>query len=231
MLVSEKQRANLDRAKTIMGKIDPALLSSVLHELVVEADEAEGPEVAKIKASIKKIYDSIPEGKNKTSIISKAIAELNSDITEKEIKAIKVQLAGFDKETIWEAAKDFVDIQKFCTYSIFCSHCVNYYVMQCQVCVKHAVPCLNCLSSAVHCLKCVTYMINCPNHCLSHGIPTIPDWRDWENPWKGNPLMDDPAPILKEQLKAEIIQELLKNPELSRAMKKMLQKIGEEKKG
>ena len=63
-----KKRDNLERAKTIMGKFDPALLSAALSEMMLEAEEAEEADVAKAKKAIKGIYDSIPEGKDKKSI-------------------------------------------------------------------------------------------------------------------------------------------------------------------
>jgi len=101
---SNKKRDNLERAKTIMGKIDPELLTVALSEMMLEKDEAEEADVANAKEAIKGIYDSIPEGRDKKSILSKAITELDSDIIEKEVKAIKENLASIDKETIMEAA-------------------------------------------------------------------------------------------------------------------------------
>ncbi len=109
---NDKKRETLEKAKAIMGKIDPALLSAALSEMMMEADKAEEADVAKIKKAIKGIYDSIPEGKDKTSLVSKAITELDSEIIEKEIKVIKGKLANIDKETIMEAAKDYGEFRK-----------------------------------------------------------------------------------------------------------------------
>lgn len=57
---NDKKRDPLETAKTIMGKIDPSLLSAALSEMIMEADEAEEADVAKVKKAIKGIYDSIP---------------------------------------------------------------------------------------------------------------------------------------------------------------------------
>ena len=50
---SNEKRDNLERAKTIMGKIDPALLSAALGEMMMEADEAEDADVQKQKRPLK----------------------------------------------------------------------------------------------------------------------------------------------------------------------------------
>jgi hypothetical protein len=135
---NDKKRDNLERAKTIMGKIDPALLSAALSEIMLEADEAEEADVTKVKKAIKGIYDSIPEGKDRKSILSKAITELNSDIIERDVKVIKENLASIDRETIMEAAKDYVDIRKLywpsyipvyknpCIYPVYIGPCRLY---------------------------------------------------------------------------------------------------------
>jgi hypothetical protein len=243
----DKKRGNLERAKTIMGKIDPALLSAALSEMMLEAEEAEEADVAKAKKAIKGIYDSIPEGKDKKSIISKAITELDSDIIEKEVKVIKESLASIDKQTIMEAAKDYVDIPEICKFSIYC---IQYPVGGCKLCISSAI-CLEFLGGCSFaicssyplggcdpaicaypigckfavcstyplggCKPCIAYKIFvCNYHCLKYAI--------YEYPQQG-----EIDPRIKEQIKEEIIQEVLQRPELSRAMKKMLKKIQDEK--
>jgi len=243
---SNKKRENLERAKTIMGKIDPALLTEALSEMMIEADEAEEADVAKAKKAIKGIYDSIPEGRDKKSILSKAITELDSDIIEKEVKVIKENLSGIDKETIMNAAKDYGYLSwSFCQYPVHA--CENHPVELCDICIngvsiQHGLPCHVdiCAYPVRHCSACLpsisvkgsppgygmcsysvrlcyaSFISPCLNYCI-HGIPTIPDPWQLEDPW------------IMEQLKEEIIQEVLQRPELSRAMKKMLKKIQEEK--
>jgi hypothetical protein len=233
-----KKIDNLEKAKTIMGKIDPALLSAALSEMMMEADEAEEADVAKVKKAIKGIYDSIPEGKDKTSIVSKAIKELDSEIIEKEVKVIKGRLASIDRVTIMEAAKDFVDIQEIkaciCKSAVACVCALKYYINSPVIC-KSAVACVCALkyyinspvkcacsisggSDIAYCYKgCIGYFIKPPG--CSCGIQYLVEpYHEWE--------MD---PRIKGQLTEEIIQEVLQRPELPRAMKKMLKEIQDEK--
>jgi hypothetical protein len=217
----EKKRNTLENAKTIMGKIDPALLSAALGEMMMEAEGAEDVYVEKVKKAIKEIYDSIPEGKDKTSIVSKAITELDSEIIAKEVKNIKGKLANIDKETIMEAAKDYVDIEAAASLP-YCSGCINYAIKpQCLLgCIKYAIQ--TCL------LGCIKYTIKpqCSSSCIKYVIQycscgiqyLVGPVHGWE--------ID---PVIKGQLKEEIIQDVLQRPELSRAMKNMLKKIQDEK--
>jgi len=256
---SNKKRDNLERAKTIMGKIDPALLSAALSEMMMEADNAEDADVAKVKEAIKGIYDSIPEGRDKESILSKAITELGSDIIAKEVKFIKENLASIDRETITEAAKDYVDFQNICAIHVGgCKLCINSAIcvtpVGCKLCINSAVcvspvgGCIQCINSAV-CAFCISHAVcavcinsavcaRCISHavcarcvsfavcavCVSHEILQCNSIGiDIPDPWE---LVD---PQIKQQLKEEIIQEVLQRPELSRAMKNMLKKIQDEK--
>jgi len=68
---SNEKRDNRERAKTIMGKIDPALLSAALSEMMVMEEESEDSEVARVKEAIKEIYDSIPEDRDKKTYYRK----------------------------------------------------------------------------------------------------------------------------------------------------------------
>jgi hypothetical protein len=269
MKEDDKKRDNLERAKIVMGKTDPALLSAVLSEIIMETDEAEEVEVAKVKKAIKGIYDSIPEGKDKKSIISKAFTELDSDIIEKEVKVIKENLASIDKETIMEAAKDYVNIQeiKSCIYSlksaIACVCGLKYYLFNCQSCVNN-VKCIcgigssgsdiqmcicgigssgsniqSCIcgigSSGSDIQMCIcgigssgSNIQSCFYGCIYYAIkpPGCSCGIQYE---VGIPQKWETDPLIKGQLKEEIIQEVLQRPELSRAMKKMLKKIQDEK--
>jgi hypothetical protein len=204
-----KKIDNLEKAKTIMGKIDPALLSAALSEMMIEADEAEEADVAKVKKAIKGIYDAIPEGKDKTSIVSKAITELDSEIIEKEVKVIKGKLANIDKETIMEAAKEYVGIEVI-TNLPYCSVCIKVSIKPACLfgCIKYDVtpPCYKCVNKVMPlCFPCI------------HKIMYQEDWE-----WPINPL-------IKEQLTEETIQGVLQSPELSRAIKNMFKKIQAEK--
>jgi hypothetical protein len=208
----DKKRDTLEKAKTIMGKIDPALLSAALSEMMVEADEAEEADVAKVKKAIKGIYDSIPEGKDKTSIVSKAIMELDSEIIKKEVKVIKENLASIDKETIMEAAKDYVDVQEISNKTIFCSCALKFGIsVQCACALKFGI--------GPFCRRCVKFFIIPDCACgIRYNVGPAREWGEWEI-----------YPQSKEQLTEEIIQEVLQSPELSRAMKNMLKKIQDEK--
>jgi hypothetical protein len=171
--------------------------------MMIEADEAEEADVAKVKKAIKGIYDSIPEGKDKTSIVSKAISELDSEIIEKEVKVIKGKLAGIDKETILEAAKDYVGIEAR-----------DYHLPACEYAVSVERPPLHDICMVGGCIK---YMVTkCIPGCLHKILYEVPP--EWEI-----------NPRIKEQLTEEIFQEIIQSPELSRAMKKMLKKIQDEK--
>jgi len=239
--MEEKKRDNLERAKTIMGKIDPALLSAALSEMMMEADDAEESDVAKAKVAIKKIYDSIPEGKDKESILSKAITELGSDIIEKEVKVIKENLASLDRKTIMEAAKDYVDVQeiKSCICNLksaiaiaSCTWCIKYYLPICQGCIND-VKCWCGIgsSSSIQCACGIGSSgsnIICTYGCI--GYPIKPPGCSCGVQYQvGIPQEWETDPLIKGQLREEIIQEVLQRPELSRAMKKMLKKIQDEK--
>lgn len=215
---SNKKRDNLERAKTIMGKIDPSLLSAALSEMLTEADEAEEADVAKAKKAVKGIYDSIPEGRDKKSILSKAITELESEIIEKEVTAIKENFASIDKETIMEAAKDYIDIQPICNSPLAHLACNEKYH------IKLCIP--GCITNGI---KPAQYLCNddhaiyyCPNGCINSICLNYHLKFGVEKPGEIDPR-------IKEQIKEEIIQEVLQRPELSRAMKKMLKKIQDEK--
>lgn len=222
---------DLEKAKRIMGRIDPALLSAALWEMTIEAEEAEEADVAKVKEAIKGIYDSIPEGKDKKSIISKAVVEFASDIIESEVKAIKKDLASFDRETLQKAARDYIVLEGgvpaiciICVYSDVltipcvpgCLICVS--CMSCVVCVS-CMSCVSCIGSHI----CPQFVCTPSNVCPQSLCNTFSI--------SGNPLFSLPVPssMAKEQLKEEIIQDLLQRPELSRAMKRMLKKIQDEK--
>jgi hypothetical protein len=230
----DKKRGSLERAKTIMGKIDPALLSVALSEMMLEAEEAEEADVAKAKKAIKGIYDSIPEGKDKKSIISKAITELDSDIIEKEVKVIKENLASIDKQTIMEAAKDYVDIPEICRFSIYC---IQYPVGGCKLCISSAI-CLEFLGGCdpaicafpIGCkfAVCSTYPLGGCKRCIAYNV-FVCNYYCLKYAIYENPQQVEIDPRIKEQIKEEIIQEVLQRPELSRAMKKMLKKIQDEK--
>lgn len=232
MKEDDKEMENFERAKAIMGRIDPELLSAALREMIVEADDAEEAEVAKAKEAIKRICESIPEGKDKISIISKAITELDSDIQEKEVQSVKEKLEGIDNKTIMEAAKEYIDTQGLCKMAISCNGslpCTTFNVSCacslraiCHLCLHMAIVrpsqefiCNRCLHMAVY-PPCPGSSITCQYNCLRHAISEYP--MDW--------VID---PLIIEQLKEEIIQELIQGPELPRAMKKMLKKIQEEK--
>ncbi len=220
----DKKKSDFERVKAIMGRFDPALLSAALREMMIEADEAEEADVVKAKEAIKGAYDSIPEGKDKKSIVSKAVAELDSDIIEKEVKVIKEKLASVDKETILEAAKDFLDVTYLrdfpCIWSNIKPDC-KYIIEKCK---NVFIAC----GSSIFCIYpegcsffvCGPSIWDCHYHCLHQGIAKEPGF--------GIPLPDI-NPLIKEQLKEEIIQELLEKPELARAVKKMLKKIQDEK--
>jgi hypothetical protein len=218
----EKKMDKLENAKTIMGKIDPALLSAALSDMMMEAAGAEDAEVAKVKKAIKGIYDSIPEGKDKTSIISKAITELDSEIIAKEVKIIKGKLASIDKETIMEAAKEYVDVVVLANPP-FCSNCIIFAIKpQCSsVCLKYALQTtcwFGCVKYAIkpQCSSsCIKYVIQSCSCGIQYLVGPIPGW--------------ETNPVIMGQLKEEIIQEVIQRPELSRAMKNMLKKIQDEK--
>jgi len=239
MKEDDKKMKDAGKAKEIMSKIDPELLSAALGELIVEADEAEEPDVERVKKSLKEIYDSIPEGKDKASIMSKAIGELDADVVGREVKVVKEKLANIDRETLIDAAKDFVDVQAICHLYRICFRCLNYIIPCLHGCIKYLIGCSpGCIKYLIFpCTpsRCIKYSIFvCPNGCIKYpiidcqgGCPLykiyecrsigMPDFPEWE--------ID---PVIKEKLKAEIIQELLQSPEINRAMKKMLTKIKEE---
>ena len=218
MKENDKKLRDAEKAREVISKIDPKLLSAALSEIMIETDEAEEPDVERAKKSLKEIYDSIPEGKDKASIMSKAIAELDADTTAREVKVVKEKLANIDKETLIDAAKDYIDVDAICIYPV--GGCWKYQV--CSIysigdCWKYPVCSIYSINGCWKYQVCVIRVWDPPCHfCLRviYDRPEIPDWE----PYAG----------VKEKLKAEIIQELLQSPEINRAMKKMLTKIKNE---
>lgn len=238
MKENDKKMDDVDKAKEIMGKIDPELLSAAINDMVVKEEEAEEADVEKVKEHLKKIHDMLPADKDKMSIIAKAFEELNADVAEKEASLVREKLASFSKETIIEAAKEFIDIQAILCpwYRIY--PCRWYRIRPCHWYYRIWPDCFwyyriwpckwykiysPCSFYNIYRDPCSLYDINYCKVQLGQDIPCksigidIPEIPEWEI-----------NPAIKERLKAEIIQELLQSPELSRAMKKMLTKIKDE---
>jgi len=250
-----KEKDNLEKAREIMGKIDPELLPSAIRELMIEVDEAEEPDVEETKKALKKVYDSIPEGKDKASIMSKAIYELDNEIVTKEIEEVKGKLAGFGKETLVQGAKEYIDISVL-------MNCPDSQIWKCppvcKLCVN-SLPKPNCLSYCIN--RCVGRSVGLwkpvqfegeivrKAHILSDLISRVgvvdPD-ADPHSPAINEIIQrshdlsvsiltgvvdpdGDPISPAMEILKAEIKQEMLQSRELKRNMRKMITDIQNEK--
>jgi len=216
--------SDIEKAKIVMGKVDPVLLSAALSEMMIEADKAEeADDVARVKKAIKSVYDSIPEGKDKASIMSKAIAEFDADVVDKEIAIIKEKLAGIALETLMDAATNYVggkgilsDPSKLGSYFTCSMFRVQGYG---SICSRQIVD--------------LTPRCGLPLWCDKRQIVDLTTKCD-ASLWCGRCLYDIydtcPAPVGGIDLDPNLLEEfviprVIQSPQLSRAVKKMVDQM------
>ncbi len=209
--------SDIEKAKIVMGKVDPVLLSAALSEMMIEADKAEeADDVARVKKAIKGVYDSIPEGKDKASIMSKAIAEFDADVVDKEIAIIKEKLAGIALETLMDAATNYVggrgiihDPKKLRSY------------FTCAIYRVYGDSCTSNVCKGSDLVLGDPYIL-CKSDCILFGLKagcvTLIKGEEYCAAGIG---IDFDLDVLEERITQNVIQ----RPELSRALKKMVDQM------
>lgn len=109
-------KKDVEKAKKVIERFDPALVTVAMQEMDVKAIDVE-----KAKERIRKVYDAIPTKpqKDKMKVLSKAVAEVELEVVQKEIENVKVALREFDRAVLAEAAKDLaIDTSSICIFPI-----------------------------------------------------------------------------------------------------------------
>lgn len=104
------EKKEVERAKEIIKKFDPALVMRAMQEIDTKVEDVE-----KAKDGIRKVYESIPDTKMRAEILSKAVTELETEVIDKEVKNVRTSIEKFDKEVLLEAAKDYLEASGLAT--------------------------------------------------------------------------------------------------------------------
>jgi hypothetical protein len=230
---------DLEKKKNMIKKFDPALAAVVVKELII-AKRIEKADVDKAKMKIKEIYTSLPATKDRAEIVSRALDEVNSEVVAEELQKIKSELADLDKDELIEISKELSTAAPECTtcllpelgcgdcihhFIVACTsaHCVGYNVIYCPVCITYSVVCPACVTYAIctECvsyrvtppcrLRCIRYLVGC-SVCLTHqiviqGSLEVPE------------LIE---PQINSIMKEKIVEAVVDDPRLSKAMRKLI---------
>lgn len=209
-----------EEIKAKIAKYDPFLASIAVKELLVARERPNKEDIEKSKALIRELYKSLPSSKDRTEVISIALSEVNSEIVTEEVKKIKAELEGLGKVELAEIAKDLsiaigsticvYPIRDPCKhYNIICSACLRaicgYLIGGCgnSICSFYSVGCLFCLHA-----------------CLRYGIDVC------KAIWYMGPKIDIPYevinPLVDSVMKEKLVDVVLENPKLSKAMRKLV---------
>ena len=119
--MAESKKQEVERAKKALSKMDPELVMMAIRQADVDFKE-----VDRIKDFLSKCN---------TGAVQYAIAELQQDVTTKEIKSIKSQLKSFAKEAVYEAAVEsgFATEPGKCLEPINCNfNCIQVMAVLCK---------------------------------------------------------------------------------------------------
>lgn len=232
---------DLEKKKNIIKKFDPALAAVAVRELVA-AKRIEKADVENAKAKIKEVYSSLPATKDRAEIISRALYEAESEVVAEELKKIKTELADLDRDELLEISKELRAAAPECTtcllpelgcgdcihyFVVACSlqYCVGYNVIECPACITYSVVCPTCITYQIMCPYCVTYSIMCRTYCIKYSIACHvclarsivvgPIEPIYEASRLVEPQID---PVVKEK----IIEAVVDDPRLSKAMRKLV---------
>ena len=210
--------------KIAIKKFDPALTAIAVRELMV-AKRVEKGDVEAAKAKIKEIYNALPATKNRAEIISKALDEANSEIIAEEIKKIKTELADLDKDEFLEIGKELSAVAvpecpSDCVgYDLGCGDCINYFVVACNLkyCISYnVIYCPACITYQI-CSLCIGHQIICQNRCIQYNVGCHYQIVVCQAPIVAHPIAQiDPA------LKETIVEAVVDDPRLSKAMRKLI---------
>lgn len=212
------EKKDVERAKEIIKKFDPALVMMAMQETDTKVEDVE-----KVKEGIRKVYESIPDTKNRSEILSKAVTEVETEVIDKEVKNVRAAIEDIDKAVLMEAAEDLEIVdpaRRICPY--YNIGCYRYNIG----CYRYLVGChisIGCHRYLVGCHFSIGgchYYIRPPEHecgamlgpdygCIgSLGFEVVP-----------------PEEYITHPLKEEIVKEVVTSPELFRAMEKMIKEM------
>lgn len=204
------EKKDVEKAKEIIKQFDPALLMRAMQEIDTKVEEE------KAKDGIRKVYESIPDAKKRGEILSKAVAELEMELIDKEVMNVRASIEKIDKEVLQEAAKDYfeaIDVKGMCI-------CINP-----EFCMRYLISCSYpefCKRYQIFCRypEWCGILISCGYRICGHhlfeqckSIGMIPD------------IPDIPVDWWKKVITEGAIKEILESPELPKAMEKMIKEM------
>ena len=202
-------KRDVERAKEILKKFDPALVAMAIQEADTKVDDVE-----KAKDGIRKVYESIPDTGNRSEILSKAVTEVEAEVIDKEVKNVRAEIEDLDKEVLVAAAVDMEVIdpaRMICPlYRIGCYyhiHCYSYIGCHIHIgCYYH-----------IHCYR----YIGCHTR-IWHECRAMLGFEHGCGARIGLEMDLDMDRYTTHPLKEELVEEVLASPELSRAMERMI---------
>ena len=214
---------DLEKKRLAIKKFDPALAAIAIRELVA-AKRIEKADVEKAKEKIKEIYKTLPATKDRTEIIARALDEVNSEMVTEEIKKIKAELADLNKDELMEIGKD-LSAAAVAVCPSYLIGCPMYGI--CCGCIRYCLSfCLRyCLSRCLmYCLNyCLMYRIGppCPGGCINYGICTIR--MQFEDCGPAIRIITPPGELeIDPAMKEKIVEAVIDDPRLSKAMRKLV---------
>ncbi len=222
---------DVELVKEKIKKLDPALVMLAMQEMDIKSDEVE-----KAKKGIREVYESISDTEKKPEILSKALAELEPEIIDKEIKNVRAMLEDIDKDVLLKATRDLETAASAqlcikyligCGYRIICLRCIRYSIICLDYCVGHSIICLDCVG---HSIICRSYRIIC-GYYVGCGYRIIcPSYEVGCHASIGcgfEIAFEPPSPgeTVTREVKEETVKELVKSPELSKAIMKMIKEM------
>jgi hypothetical protein len=94
----------VQKVKEVMRRFDSSLVAAAIQELDIEESE-----YAKVKESVKQVYTRIDaEPELALNAMKRAQAELENEVIFAEVNRVKEALARFDRNTVLEAAAEYI---------------------------------------------------------------------------------------------------------------------------
>ncbi len=200
-------KRDVEKAKEILKKFDPALVMMAIQDADTKVDDVE-----KAKDGIRKVYESIPDTEKRSEILSKAVTEVETEVIDKEVKNVRVAIEGIAKDVLVEAA---VDLEVIDPAHRICHHyhigCYRYLIG----CYHYHVGCYRYLIGCHH------YHIGC-RYSIMYECKALIGFEHECSAMLGLEMEVPPEEYITHPLKEELVNEVLTSPKLSRAMEKMI---------
>ena len=200
-------KRDVEKAKEILKKFDPALVMMAIQDADTKVDDVE-----KAKDGIRKVYESIPDTEKRSEILSKAVTEVETEVIDKEVKNVRVAIEDIAKDVLVEAA---VDLEVIDPAHRICHHyhigCYRYLIG----CYHYHVGCYRYLIGCHH------YHIGC-RYSIMYECKALIGFEHECSAMLGLEMAVPPEEYITHPLKEELVNEVLTSPELSRAMEKMI---------